>query len=283
VAVIGGKKFVFIVSSGRTGTKAIAQHLARCYPDVCALHEPAPSWRLRMATTRAICGRAKNEELVSLLVKLRRRLIAGVKQPIFVESNPYLSGFVEVLGEVFEGASVVHVVRDPRTYVRSGMNFGAFRGMKRLAAEWWPNWFPKPEDRRGGEPQINADERRSMHWSEMDAIERLAWFWGLVNSHLNRGEGVYGQKYLRVRFEELFLGDGLERLTDWMGLPRSSAMIEEAKKERVNASKRDELPEWEKWCGADQHKVMKHCEHLMRVYGYLKEESAEQREAVEVS
>jgi len=299
MAEFGGKKFVFVVSSGRTGTKAIAQHLSRCYPEVFAVHEPKPSWRLRMGTTRALGGKATREELREMLVKLRRGLVGRVERGIYVESNPYLAGFIEVLGEVFEGASVVHVVRDARTYVRSGVNFGAFAGMKKLAAEWWPDWFPKPEERevrsqksevrRGPSPRPSpgvpgeGERGGELKWGEMDAIERLAWFWSLVNSHLNRGEGVYGPKYLRVRFEELFLGDGLGRLTDWMELPRSSAMIEEAKRERVNASTGDQLPEWEKWCGADQHKVMRHCEELMRVYGYLKEEGAERREAVEVS
>src|SRR3954470_6916232 len=165
MAEFGGKKFVFIVSSGRTGTKAIAQHLSRCYPQVWAAHEPRPSWRLRMGTTRALCGKASREELKGMLIRLRKKLVGSVTQGIYVESNPYLSGFVEVIGEVFEGASVVHVVRDPRSYVRSGVNFGAFKGLKKLAAEWWPNWFPK-----GAE------------WKEMDAIGRLAWFWSLVNS-----------------------------------------------------------------------------------------------------
>jgi len=298
VAVFGGKKFIFIVSSGRTGTKAIAQHLSRCYPQVWAEHEPAPSWRLRMGTTRALCGKATREELKEMLVKLRRGLVERTERGIYVESNSYLSGFIEVLGEVFEGASVVHVVRDPRTYVRSGVNFGAFRGMKKLAAEFWPNWFPKPqgeiriqnsEFRREPSPQPSpgvpgeGERGEELKWGEMDAIERLAWFWSLVNSHLNRGEQVYGQRYLRVKFEELFSGDGLERLTDWMGLPRSSSLREEANKERVNASTVKQLPEWEKWCGADQHKVLSHCEKLMRLYGYLKEESVSRREAVEVS
>src|SRR6266850_272014 len=109
MAVIGGKKFVIIVSSGRTGTKAIAQHLSRCYPGVWARHEPAPSWRLRMGTTRALCGRASSEELRALLVKLRRGLVNGVGENVYVESNPYLAGFVGVLGEVFEEVRVVHV------------------------------------------------------------------------------------------------------------------------------------------------------------------------------
>jgi hypothetical protein len=267
VAEFAGKKFVFIVSSGRTGTKAIAQHLSRCYPQVWAAHEPAPSWRLRMGTTRALCGKASRAELTQMLVKLRRAMVGRVQQGIYVESNPYLSGFIEVLGDVFAGASVVHVVRDPRTYVRSGVNFGAFRGMKKLAAEFWPDWFPKPRQ----------------NWSEMDAIERLAWFWSQVNSHLNRGEQLYGPGYLRIRFETLFSEDGLARLTDWIGLERSSALAEEAQKERVNASKVDELPAWEKWSLQDQAKVMKHCEPLMRTYGYLKEENAPRRERVGAS
>ena len=260
----GGKKFIFIVSSGRTGTKAIAQHLSRCYPQVWAAHEPAPSWRLRMGTTRALCGRAGRDELKAMLVKLRRGMVQRVAQGIYVESNPYLSGFIEVLGEVFEGASVVHVVRDTPTYVRSGVNFGAFRGLKKIASEFWPNWFPK-----------------NGKWAEMDSIERLAWFWSLVNTHLDRGEQIYGERYLRIRYEELF-ADGLERLTDWIGLERSSALREEANKERVNAS-HGQLPAFDQWDEADRAKVLRHCEALMRVYGYLKEESAPIRQAVEVS
>jgi hypothetical protein len=76
----------------------------------------------------------------------------------------------------------------------------------------------------------------------------------------------------------------LEKLTDWMGLERSPTLREEASRERVNASKGKQLPEWEKWCGGDQYKVMRHCEGLMRMYGYLKEESAQRRPyAVEAS
>ncbi|HEV8607943.1 MAG TPA: hypothetical protein VGQ99_21590 [Tepidisphaeraceae bacterium] len=275
MAVFGGKKFVLIVSSGRTGTKALAQHLSRCYPDVCALHEPSPSWRLRMGTTRALCGRSSREELVELLVKLRRGLVAGLERGIYVESNPYLSGFVEVFGEVFEEVRVVHVVRDPRTYVRSGVNFGAFRGMKKLAAEWWPDWFPRPQ---------MCIEAHGLKWGDMDAIERLAWFWGLVNSQLNRGEGIYGQRYLRIRFEDLFStdGGGLERLTDWIGLARSSVLREEANREHVNASQREELPEWAKWSEKDRTKVLKHCESLMKVYDYLKDDAAGIEKAVAV-
>ena len=271
MSLIHGKKFVFIVSSGRTGTKAIAQHLSHCYPEVWARHEPSPSWRLRMGTTRELCGRITREELVGRLVKLRRGLVAGVGESVYVESNPYLAGFVGVLGEVFEEVRVVHVVRDARTYVRSGVNFGAFRGLKKLAAEWWPDWWPKPE---------RCKSEFGFKWGEMDSIERLAWFWKLVNEKLNEGEGIYGARYLRITFEELFAGDGegLLRLTDWMGLKRSSGIAEEARRERVNASRREVLPEWEKWCGGDQAKVMRHCEGLMRMYGYVKE-----RAAVEVS
>jgi len=264
MAVFGGKKFILIVSSGRTGTKALAQHLGNCYPELCALHEPRPSWRLRMASTRALCGKMGRKQLVEKLVRLRRRLVCQVRQGIYVESNPYLCGFMEVFGEVFEDVRVVHVVRDPRTYVRSAVNFGAFRGLKKLAAEFWPNWFPKPQVRHA------SSEARELKWSEMDAIERLAWFWSLVNSHLNRGEAIYGERYLRIRFEELFSSDGsgLARLTDWMGLGYSVAMKEEASKERVNASRVEKLGQWDKWPATDQQKVLRHCGDLMRTYGY---------------
>jgi hypothetical protein len=40
-----------LLSTGRTGTMAIARYLRESYPGVCALHEPRPSRHLRRPPT----------------------------------------------------------------------------------------------------------------------------------------------------------------------------------------------------------------------------------------
>ena len=48
------EKVVVILSTGRTGTKALAHFFNTSYDNVTALHEPAPSRHLRLLSNRAM-------------------------------------------------------------------------------------------------------------------------------------------------------------------------------------------------------------------------------------
>lgn len=263
MAIFTGKfeRVVFIVSSGRTGTTALATHLDSAYDNVRALHEPKPSWRLRRASARSLCGRMSKTDLVKLLAGSRRRLVESIDKAIYIESNPFLGGFLDAFGEVFPNPKIVHVVRDPRSFIRSSVNFGTFAGLKNFAQSLIPYWLPKPEMFAG---------KRWPSWREMDPAERLAWYWAMLNTELNRGEAVYGSDYLRVRFEDLFAADGsgLRRLTDWIGLPPSDKVVQGANAERVNASTAQRMGKWEEWEPSLKDRVLRHCAELMRLYGY---------------
>ena len=156
-------------------------------------------------------------------------------------------------------------IGEPIIFNSSAVNFGAFRGLKKLATAVWPNWFPKPE--------MCVDQRLQsrLHWAKMDEIERLSWFWMMVNTHISLGRLAHEDRYLQIGFEGLFSpdGGGLQRLTSWMGLPESDALRAEANKERVNASRGNQLPAWEKWGLVDQSKLLEFCARLMAIYGYL--------------
>lgn len=207
------------------------------------------------------------EERLKLLIECRRALVSQTTQPIYIESNPLMGGFLEAFDQVFPNAHLIHVVRDPRTYVRSGINFGAFSGLKRVALKMIPDWLPRPE-------HFSPPGEKS--WGEMDNVERLAWYWSTINRELNRGEAIYGAKYLRIRFEELFAmdGAGLRRLTEFLGLPASEQLLEESNRERVNASTKPRMPKWEEWTTEQKEKLLHYCGELMRGYGYEVEELA---------
>lgn len=269
MAIFAGKfeRVVFIVSSGRTGTTALAQHLDAAYPNVRALHEPRPSWRLRRASAKALCGRLAKPQLVELLASARRDLVSRITQPIYVESNPYLGGFLDAFGEVFDRPRILHVVRDPRSFIRSSINFGVFSGLKRFASACLPYWLPKPELCL---PNPSCPPKT---WRQMSPIERLAWYWTLLNTELNRGQSLYPHDYLRLRFEDLFNpdGTGLRQLTDFIGLPFNQNLIAAANAEKVNASKTLRLPKWPDWPADLQQQVLDHCRPLMTLYGYATE------------
>jgi hypothetical protein len=263
MAIFAGKfeKVVLVVSTGRTGTTALAQHLSASYDNVCAVHEPRPSWRLRRASAMSLCGRLDKPRLVELLAAARRRLVGRIDKPIYIESNPFLGGFIEAFDEVFERPLVVHLVRDPRTFIRSSMNFGTFRGLKNLAQGLIPWWLPRPE--------LMANPRGPT-WRQMSRPQRLAWYWGMLNRELGRGEALFGERYLRMRFEDLFARDGagMHRLIDFVGLPRNARLADEANRGNINASHGSAFPPFAAWPAELKESLAGHCGQLMSMYGY---------------
>ena len=255
------EQVVMILSAGRTGTTAVAQYLNEGCRSVTALHEPKPSRSLRIASGRYLAGRNTKGEMIQLLEAARQKLCASVKTPIYVESNPYLYGFLDVLGEVFDRLRIVHITRDPRTSVRSAINFGAHSGLKRLFLAVVPYWTIRPE-------HLNSHPQRT--WSQMSIVERLAWYWRVVNSHLDRGAELYGEDYRHFRYEDLLRsgGEGLQELADWIGAPQNTQALADLVQHPVNRSRRREVAEWEDWPEADRQLLLQHCAELMQTYGY---------------
>lgn len=255
------EKIVLIVSTGRTGTRAIAHHLDTCYDQVRALHEPPPTrFRLRRAANRFLCNRMSRAELVKVLRGERGRMLAETTQAIYVESNPGLAGFMDVFGEVFPSFQILHVVRDPRTYIQSALDWGVFRGLKGVLANRLPFWLPKPD----------FTEPRDVRWRNLSHQQRLAWYWKRINEHLDRGAQLYPGRYMRMRYEDLFArdGSGLARFVEWIGLPPTEKLTLSANSENVNASRPRQGTKWAQWTEEDKCAVLHFCAPLMREYGY---------------
>lgn len=257
---------VVVLSTGRTGTQALAHYFNTCYDNVTALHEPKPTRHFRVMSNRAMAGKLSKETAVRTLVRSRRRLIEKITRPIYIESNWYLYGFLDALKDVFGRPKVLHVVRDPRTFIPSYINYGTFSGLKRMAANFLPYWYLKPEQ---------CEQRPSRTWKQMSEPERLAWHWHVVNREIDRGAELYGGDYLLLRYEDLFaknsegaLPAGMARLLDWLGLPPSEKLLHLMRDKKLNASGDRGFPKWEKWDPAAREAVLAMCGKQMRRYGY---------------
>lgn len=255
------QKVVIAVSTGRTGSQALAHHFDACFPQVRALHEPKPSRGLRIASNRYLCGRSSRGYLARRLASARADLLAAAGTPIYLESNPFLHGFLEVFDAVFGEPQVLHIVRDPRSYIPSYINFGAFRGLKGWAARAVPFWMLKPD-------QFERDPHR--RWREMGPAERVAWRWNAVNGVLDRGQALFGPRYLRLRYEDLFDpgGEALSELLRRLGLPPSDDLSERFRKQRVNASPDRGFPPFDQWEEALRERILDTCRERMARYGY---------------
>ena len=260
------EQVVVVLSTGRTGTQALAHYFNACYDNVTALHEPKPTRQFRVMSNMAIAGKLPRERAVKNLVRFRRRLIEKITRPIYIESNWYLYGFLDALKDVFGRPKVLHVVRDPRTFIPSYINYGTFRGLKKVASHFLPYWYLKPEQ---------YERRPARTWKQMSQPQRLAWHWHIVNKAIDRGAELYGDDYLLLRYEDLFPRQfgpegpaGLRRFQEWVGLPPSEKLLGLVRDTKMNASRNHGFPKWEQWDEAERSAVLEMCGAQMERYGY---------------
>lgn len=251
---------VFVLSTGRTATKALAQYFDDCYRQVTARHEPAPSRVLRVASHMRLAGRIRPETMRRMLVACRYPAVERLDGGIYMEANWYLLGFLDVLDRAFENVRVVHITRDPGAYITSMMNFSHLNRAKALAAPRVPYWTLKPEH------LSNSAER---NFRQMSPPEHYAWLWAAMNAHLDKGAEFFGERYLRIRYEDLFEGDvaGLARLAEWLGLGAVPQLAERVGN-RVHASRDRGFGGLDGTNGAMTRMVETYCGEQMTRYGY---------------
>jgi hypothetical protein len=247
---------VLIVSSGRTGTQFLARYFDANYPGVVGRHEPRPRYRVRLAANAHAAGALSRERLVALLEKKRREAIDPLEADLYVESNPFLWGAVDVFDEVFGEPTIVHVVRDPREQVRSSLNHGTARGGKALANRFLPYWYPALPGR--SDPG--------------DWLARAASLWCVVNRRL-RDEGARCADYGVHRYEALFDSEksGLRELCARLGLDYCGAGSPVDPDVRMNAGEGDALPGWRDWSDEQCATLHRVAGPLMNEFGYGQE------------
>jgi hypothetical protein len=248
-------KVALILSSGRTGTRFLAHYFDANYRDVIARHEPPPRALLRMASYARASGRLSTGAMRRLLRGARRR-VAASEAALYLESNPFLSGFIEVVDDVFDEPVILHVVRDPRDYARSSLNHGTSRGARGIANRLVPFWFP---DLRGL-PEIGPHP---------DWLERTAGLWTIVNRLLAEA-GSRCAHYHLFRYEEMFdaTHSGLREMCRVLGLEFRETDLAVTTADRINPGHLDLLPAWTEWPAERCAALQRICSPLMQRYGY---------------
>ncbi len=253
---------VFVVSTGRTGTQFLADLFGRL--GARASHEPGPKW-LRLASNAHVSGHLGSERAARLVGRVRRADVELAGAPPWIESSCLVYGLVEPLLASFPEAAVVQVVRDPRTYVRSAMAWGAYRAGGRPL-----NVVPF---RRLAPPQFGAGSLRArVAWAGEGQFERLCWAWAAMNRSM-REQGSGSRRFSVVRYEDLFdphrSGPTLHALCTLAGFDVDDATLARLAERRVNAGRRPpEMPDWSAWEPARRERLLQECAQEAARYGY---------------
>lgn len=187
-------QITFVVSTGRTGTQAIAESVARVCPDTfLSLHEPRPSRIFRIFSNMRMAGLCSDVFFENAIIRLRREILTKLGERNYLESNNFMFGMVDILAFHYD-AKIIHVVRHPVDYAVSHIKHGAFSGVKGMAGRFFPYWLSRPSYRGYS----------SSAWISLSQHQRLFWVWRLVNEYIAELGQRNPDNYSCYRFEDIF-------------------------------------------------------------------------------
>ncbi len=208
LSTLNGVRLFVVVSTGRTGTTWLANLLDTC-PSARVVHEPVPWEQYEMARAMWDPSRA-HAYLTSFRVREMALRVTAARPAIYGEVNPAIRHHVDALRALFGHITVIHLVRDARTFVPSVMARERFTGADRVLGERPPT------------PQI-ADA-----WKTMTRFEKVCWMWAHENDYLaQRADGL-------ARFEAIT--DSYRSFSQQLLAPLNLTISEQAWRQRAARS-----------------------------------------------
>lgn len=251
-------KNIFIVSTGRTGTQFLAHFFSEKINNVKSVHEPFPSRRFRILSNMYREGKVGKQTLKTIFKWSRKDLFKTKNQDynFYIESNNFLYGYSGVINEMIKDAKIIHIVRDPRDYIKSHLNHGVFKGKKLLAKKYLPYWFMDVTK------EVTTNKK-------LNQYEILAARWLIVNKFIE-DSCKENPNYKMFKYEDIFgpnKNDYLHEMASFMGLPADQIVFSE-NYEKLNVGKKNIAKTWNSWPEEDLKKIYNICGDLMKQYNY---------------
>lgn len=244
---------VFILSTGRTGTKFFEDYFNQTSESLCR-HEPWPSRRFKFLSNLYLSQKVSPRTVGRIYKRSRRKLFRTLKGRSYIESSNFIFGCMSPLKEIYGEVRIIHIVRHPLSYASSHLGKGFWRGHKRLFAKYVPYWLERMEV-----------EDRS------DPLHLLAARWNYVNAQIDSYGRAY--PYLRIRFEDLFSEESstgsrtLNQIREFCGLaPLAQTENQDWLRKPKNVSRFSH-----KLNPQEAEKILKTCSALMEEYHYSTE------------
>lgn len=204
-------KATFFLSTGRCGTQWLATHLAAAFGDrALVVHEPLQTEYQPRRMLAAVSGNPEihpSPQAEAHIAKIARSLD---ERPYVECGHPCWSSLPWIAQRLRDHLRIVHLVRSPADTAASWVSRGAHI----------PPILPHCRERELISPFDEGStfgEYRE-RWANMLPYEKCLIYWSEVNALGLRLEGRFPNAWLRLRYEDLFRGDGAIRLLEFLGL-----------------------------------------------------------------
>ena len=195
-------------------------------------------------------------------------LFVLVKGQTFPDStvDPLLSmSILELLSGVNlqkENIKVVHLVRDPRTFVTSFMNWKSSSIKKKILHYFIPFWQPTPVF----DKNISFIEKL-----KYNKFKQFCYVWRYKN-HIIYNSLHLNNNYVIVRMEDIIKSadrdENLLKLLKFLDLDIHNFNYDEFSSHKINKSEKNIFPKYEYWPMEYKEYLYNTCGKLMKQFGY---------------
>ena len=249
---------VFTLSTGRSGTKSLAA-LASLAGNVLAFHEPLP----KLYGLSFLCHGLPSDEPIeaifreAFLTARRDRLhYACSFAKGYLETSPQATFLAPVIGRAVPGVKFIHVTRDPRDYIRSG-----------IRRRWYVD---HPMDRSRIAPPGGSEQ--GVRWPDLSPFEKIVWLWQETNTWIDRFlSGLPPEQCLRLKAEDIFAMDptAIAAYFHFLQSPvPAPKRIRRVLAKRLNAQTSGDFPDYTQWPSAMRQYLVKHVAETADRFGY---------------
>lgn len=246
----------FVLSTGRCGTRTLARILDLS-SDASVQHEPIP--RLNRQCRQVYEEWESRPDVFELMIETcREDFVYSAYEDglVYGETANRLTYFAPAINRVFSNSRFIHLLRDPRDVVRSGMDRGWYDSNK------WDEGRIVP---RPGDPYAER-------WSDLDLFDKCAWFWYETNRYAREFLATLApERTFTLQSEGLFTGE-LEKLASVfefleLEMPRTKK-IKKVLDKKENYQRHRSFPDKARWSDEQNARLGAIAGELMEVYGY---------------
>lgn len=233
------KEPVFFLSTGRCGTKWFSDLLAKDR-DLAVFHAPLPNLAVPGKTAWSI-SKTNNFDLPdNEFLLLKEIFLAGREQHLrytakaqkrYVETNNYITFFAPVLAKIFPDAKFVHIVRDPVSFIRSGMDRsyylpGNTDDVKRIV----------PVTDIGGK-----------NWDSLSKYAKVAWLWKETNAFIDSFYATLPSSRIMLFPFNLSNPAGVVEVMEFIGSNISGKQVKAMLSKKKNVQRSRSCPPYSEW------------------------------------
>lgn len=287
------KYFVFLTSAGRTGTKFFGDLLGEMVEGAFSVHEPDvlmdfklksiqqlklfglynlivgklfSKTGIRNLSQNFLAGKINLADLITAIVDHREKFYQSIDEELIFESYSGWYGAIPGIQKLYKNYKIVVIIRDPRDWVVSNMNWGTMYGKR--------DWINRLKLGRLNPLMIN-DYQYIEKWHWLSQFQKLCWAWKTIYEVINKS--VKGDpNAIIVRFEDLFHSedryDNLRRLlsiiTQYPHKSFSYNIPTNILERKTNINISYSFPEFDNWQTEIKNDFYEICGESMKNFGY---------------